>query len=294
MFATEQFVTVFPDKVFVHRSKQNVGKLAKDGVDIMGERLAREVVEVIQRQPSMRKISFIAYSVGGLVARYAIGQLYKAPENETENEADSIGTIGGLLAMNFITLATPHLGSSGHLQVPILFGRTMLEKIASIVAPCIVGKTGRHLFLTDGTQRKDPLLLRMVEDSDEGYFMSALRAFERRVVYSNIVNDYIVGWRTSSISGDRAYIKMMTKLNEEYPHVVYEEDCHTCDQIGSSNIHDEMVRGLSSVAWQKVNVSFNSGRLIQYQAHSLIQVKYKSKHIKGADVIKHMIDHFLI
>ncbi|XP_045830996.1 lipid droplet phospholipase 1-like [Trifolium pratense] len=208
MYVSEQLVKQFPEKVFIHCSKQNEGKRTYDGVDVMGERLANEVVEVIQRQPSMRKISFIAYSVGGLVARYAIGQLYKAPENETENEADSIGTIGGLLAMNFITLATPHLGSSGHLQVPILFGRTMLEKIASIVAPCIVGKTGRHLFLTDGTQRKDPLLLRMVKDSDEGYFMSALRAFERRVVYSNIVNDYIVGWRTSSIRGDRAYIKV--------------------------------------------------------------------------------------
>jgi triacylglycerol esterase/lipase EstA (alpha/beta hydrolase family) len=63
--------------------------------------------------PSMRKISFIAYSVGGLVARYAIGRLYNAPENE----ADSVGTICGLLAMNFITLATPHLGSSGNWQV---------------------------------------------------------------------------------------------------------------------------------------------------------------------------------
>ncbi|GAU28285.1 hypothetical protein TSUD_256130 [Trifolium subterraneum] len=91
----------------------------------------------------MHKISFIAYSVGGLVAQYAIGRLYNAPKNE----ANSVGTIGGLLAMNFITLATPHLGSSGHLQVPILTGKTILEKIARIVAPCIVGKTGLHCAL---------------------------------------------------------------------------------------------------------------------------------------------------
>jgi hypothetical protein len=52
-------------------------------------------------------------------------------------------------------------------QVPILIGKTILEKIARIVAPCIVGKTGRHLFLTDGTERTPSLLLRMVEDSDE-------------------------------------------------------------------------------------------------------------------------------
>jgi triacylglycerol esterase/lipase EstA (alpha/beta hydrolase family) len=61
----------------------------------------------------MRKISFIAYSIGGLVARYAIGRLYNAPENE----ADGVGTICGLMALNFITLASPHLGSIGHKQV---------------------------------------------------------------------------------------------------------------------------------------------------------------------------------
>lgn len=70
---------------------------------------------MIQRKPSMRKISFIAHSVGGLVARYAIGKLYKTPENEPVQS--SIGTICGLVAMNFITIATPHLGSSGHKQV---------------------------------------------------------------------------------------------------------------------------------------------------------------------------------
>jgi hypothetical protein len=61
------------------------------------------------------------------VARYAIGRLYRTPENEpmqnsrnAESNADSVGTICGLQAMNFITLATPHLGLSGHKQVPKL------------------------------------------------------------------------------------------------------------------------------------------------------------------------------
>jgi hypothetical protein len=53
--------------------------------------------------------------------------------------------------------------------VPILIGKTILEKIARIVALCIVGKIGRHLFLTDDTERTHSLLLRMVEDSEECY-----------------------------------------------------------------------------------------------------------------------------
>lgn len=79
---------------------------------------------MIQRKPNVNKISFIAHSVGGLVARYTIGKLYRPPkiktvEDSSANECDknSKGTIGGLEAMNFITVATPHLGSRGHRQV---------------------------------------------------------------------------------------------------------------------------------------------------------------------------------
>lgn len=79
---------------------------------------------MIQRKPNMRKISFVAHSVGGLVARYAIGKLYRPPEKErmqdssnNESKVDSIGTICGLEAVNFITVATPHLGSRGNKQV---------------------------------------------------------------------------------------------------------------------------------------------------------------------------------
>jgi len=75
----------------------------------------------------MRKVSFISHSVGGLVARYAIGKLYRPTGNEPiqdssnkESKVDSIGTICGLEAMNFITVATPHLGSRGNKQVPTL------------------------------------------------------------------------------------------------------------------------------------------------------------------------------
>ncbi|WJX64347.1 hypothetical protein P8452_49143 [Trifolium repens] len=296
MFATEQFVQVFPDKVFVHRSKQNVDKLAKDGVDVMGERLAREVIEVIQRNPNMRKISFIAYSVGGLVARYAIGLLYRTPENEpmqnsrnAESNADSVGTICGLQAMNFITLATPHLGLSGHKQFPFLMGKTKLERIARKIAPWTDGKTGGHLFLTDGAEQTHPLLLSMVTDSNECYFMSALRAFKCRVVYANVIND-----RTASIRVDSIRRQWDGIRNEKYPHIVYEEDCQACDIVGdnsSYSIPEEMVKGLSSVAWEKVDVSFNRGS-IKLEAHSLIQVANPSRHIEGADVIQHIIDHF--
>nr|GEV55079.1 putative lipase ROG1 isoform X1 [Tanacetum cinerariifolium] len=83
-FAAEQFVKAIPDKVFVHRSERNAATQTLDGVDVMGERLSQEVLEVIKQKPNLRKISFVAHSVGGLVARYAIGRLYRPPKENLE------------------------------------------------------------------------------------------------------------------------------------------------------------------------------------------------------------------
>lgn len=35
-----------------------------------------QVLSVVRRWPEVQKISFVAHSLGGLVARYAIGRLY--------------------------------------------------------------------------------------------------------------------------------------------------------------------------------------------------------------------------
>lgn len=59
------------------------------------------------------------------MARYAIGKLYKPCKTDSEKDLSPAGeelkgTIGGLAPVNFITVATPHLGSRGNKQV-ILF-----------------------------------------------------------------------------------------------------------------------------------------------------------------------------
>lgn len=95
-----------------------------------------QVISVIKRQPEVQKISFVAHSLGGLIARFTIGKLYRqniTRESFEENgecrnaesgaqylEVKSKGKIAGLEPINFITFATPHLGSIGHKQVPYL------------------------------------------------------------------------------------------------------------------------------------------------------------------------------
>lgn len=55
------------------------------------------------------------------------------------------------------------------MQVPFLFGLTAFEKVAPLVVHWIFGRTGKHLFLCD--DEESPLLLRMVDDSNDLYFM---------------------------------------------------------------------------------------------------------------------------
>nr|ACF78750.1 unknown [Zea mays]ACL53750.1 unknown [Zea mays] len=196
-FGAEQFGKLLSDKVIVHCSNRNMHKLTLDGVDVMGERLAQEVIEEINRRPYIKKISFVAHSVGGLVARYAIGRLYKPPKRTSENtpqtlDDNNIGTIHGLEAVNFITVASPHLGSRGNKQVPFLFGVTAIENFACYIIHLIFGRTGKHLFLTDNDDGKPPLLQRMVDNWGDLQFMSALQAFRRRVAYSNVGHDRIL------------------------------------------------------------------------------------------------------
>lgn len=86
-----------------------------------------QVMEVVNKEDSLKKISFLAHSLGGLIARYAIAVLYKPdassahPDGTATNSKTSSpsnnGFIAGLEAINFITLATPHLGVRGKNQV---------------------------------------------------------------------------------------------------------------------------------------------------------------------------------
>lgn len=203
--------------------------------------------------------------------------------------------------MNFVTAASPHLGSRGNKQVPFLFGVTAIENFACCIIHFIFGKTGKHLFLTDNDDGKPPLLQLMVNDWEDLQFMSALQAFKRRVAYSNVGHDHIVGWRTSSIRLNSELPKWVDSTSKIYPHVVYEElskaeTLNQCADLADTDnymLEERLLRGLKRVSWEKVDVSFHNSK-IRSAAHSLIQVKDPVMHSEGADIIKHMIDHFIL
>lgn len=90
-------------------------------------------MSIVAHKPRLQKISFVGHSLGGLIARYAISLLYEKPVPKFSSEENGEceyhtggsksvkekfkGKIAGLEPMNFITFATPHLGSRLHKQV---------------------------------------------------------------------------------------------------------------------------------------------------------------------------------
>lgn len=321
-FAAKQFLKRYPEDAVVHCSERNSSMLTFDGVDVMGDRLAEEVISVIKRHPSVQKISFVGHSLGGLVARYAIAKLYgrdismeysqtnghceRQISDQECHDRKYEGKIAGLEPINFITSATPHLGSRGHKQVPVFCGFYSLEKAISRVAG-VFGKTGKHLFLTDGVDGKPPLLLQMVRDTEDIKFMSALRSFKRRVAYANVRYDQLVGWSTSSIRRRKELPKRRhLARHEKYRHIVnietaksnsVAEDVPVESKVssGSSKLdfEEEMIRSLTTMSWDRIDVSFSGSRQ-KLLAHSTIQVKTYCINSDGADVVQHMIDNFEI
>ncbi|RYR19867.1 hypothetical protein Ahy_B03g064765 isoform B [Arachis hypogaea] len=186
-------------------------------------------------------------------------------------------------------------------QLPFLCGLPFLERRASQTAHLVAGRSGKHLFLMDNDDGKPPLLLRMVDDTDDLKFMSALRAFKRRVAYANANYDHMVGWRTSSIRRQHELPKSnLLVIDEKYPHIVYVEGENANDSrnkassyVGAQavDLEEVMIRGLNQVPWERVDVSFKESKQ-RYVAHSTIQVKTYWLNSDGADVVYHMIDNF--
>ncbi|EOY28013.1 Hydrolase-like protein family isoform 3 [Theobroma cacao] len=311
----------------IYASSCNTYTKTLTGVDGAGKRLADEVLQVVKKTESLKKISFLAHSLGGLFARYAVAVLYTENDSsgtQSDKVTDSSegnlqtsrpsrrGTIAGLEAVSFITLATPHLGVRGRKQLPFLLGVPILEKLAPPIAPFFVGRTGKQLFLTDGKPNRPPLLLRMASDCEDGKFLSALGAFRCRIAYANID---MVGWRTSSIRREKELVKPPLRSLDGYKHVVDVDYCPPVSSDGPSfppeaakakeaaqnapNVQntveyhelmeEEMIQGLQKVGWKKVDVSFHSA-LWPFFAHNNIHVKNEWFHNAGAGVVAHVAD----
>ncbi|OQE47413.1 hypothetical protein PENCOP_c001G00098 [Penicillium coprophilum] len=199
--------------LYVFCPKANSGNYTYDGIELGGERLVHEVEETLEslaeKGRKITKISIIGYSLGGLLARYAIGLL------------NARGWLDKLEPMNFTTFATPHVG----VRAPL---KGYKDQIFNVLGPRTISASGRQMWLVDSFRDTGRPLLGVLADPGS-IFMTGLKKFRQRSVYANIVNDRSVLFYTSGLSKVDPF-RDLEDLNinyvEGYEDVIIDPDLH--------------------------------------------------------------------
>lgn len=176
--------------------------------------MAQEIEETLDNLHGqgyrIRKLSIVGYSLGGLVARYAIGLL------------DARGWLGRLEPLNFTTFATPHVG----VRLP---ARGVRSQLFNVLGARTISVSGRQLFLIDSFRGTGKPLLSILADPDS-IFIQGLAKFKRRSVYANVINDRSAVFYTTYISALDPF-KDLESLNinyvKGYKSVIIDPDTHT-------------------------------------------------------------------
>ncbi|KAK3901455.1 putative serine esterase-domain-containing protein [Staphylotrichum tortipilum] len=177
------------DQVYILVAKRNSGSFTYDGIECGGERVCLEIEEELEviksRGGTIKKLSVVGYSLGGLVARYAIGLLFAR------------GVLDGLECMNFTAFASPFLG----VRTPLLGWPNQLFNVLGARTLCM---SGRQLFGIDCFRDTGKPLLAVLADPNS-IFMSGLARFKRHTLYTNITNDRSAVYYTTGISKTDPY-----------------------------------------------------------------------------------------
>jgi len=164
------------DSILVYVSKVNKRTKTLDGINECGSRLVEELKECIGKHKTLKTISFVGHSMGGLISRYAIGHAYDS------SSAGSSKTIFGLQPLHFITICTPHFGCNDSYMkdikkedsvtpclrwagaIPVI-GKVpafLFEVFESFFVGLVLRRTGKQLFLRD----KNPVIVQMATDGN--------------------------------------------------------------------------------------------------------------------------------
>lgn len=187
------------EELVILACRRNLGSLTYDGIEVGAERVAREIEDALQdlarEGNKITRFSIVGYSLGGLVARYAIGLL------------SSKGLFDSLTPVNFTTFATPHLG----VRTPLT---GFPNHLWNVLGARTLSTSGRQLFTIDNFRDTGRPILSVLSDPDS-IFIHALGRFQNRALYTNIVNDRSAVFYTTGISRTDPYVDL-TKVNLHY------------------------------------------------------------------------------
>lgn len=176
------------EEIVVYTTHLNEGYKTYDGIDVCGLRVAREIEEQIEELGSVTKFSLCGYSLGGLIARYALGALYKKQLFKKHD----------IRLLNFTTFCTPHVG----VYAP---GNNFAVKLFNAILPNLLGSSGKQMFLQDCVKSANGLPLLYLMSSENSIFYNALQEFEYKALYANVINDKRTAWWTSGISRNNPF-----------------------------------------------------------------------------------------
>ena len=177
------------DEIYILVAARNSGSFTYDGIELGGERVCVEILEELAKirgkGGNIAKLSVVGYSLGGLVARYAVGLLwYKGVFDQVE-------------PVNFTTFASPHLG----VRSPL---RGWHNHVWNILGARTLSTSGRQLFTIDKFRDEGSPLLAILA-APNSIFMSGLKLFKRRTLYANAVNDRSAVYYTTGIAKTDPY-----------------------------------------------------------------------------------------
>lgn len=167
------------DELLVHIAQSNYGKVhsfftTTDGIEVGGNRLAAEVTEVAQKHSkTLRRISFVGVSLGGLYCRWAAHVLSDL----------NTRTIAGLQPHLYISLASPHLGVAHSLHPGNKGLMWALSKCGE--------RSGAQLLGYDKFE-----LMNLLATPP---FLAAWALFDRRILFANLVNDNRVDYTSAAL-----------------------------------------------------------------------------------------------
>lgn len=221
------------DRLHILAAKRNAGNFTYDGIELGGERLAHEIEDTLGALKgqgyTIKKLSVIGYSLGGLVARYALGLLYAR------------GWLDKLEPVNFTTFVTPHVG----VRTPL---KGIQNHIWNVLGARTISMSGRQLFMIDSFRDTGKPLLSILADP-ESIFIKALARFKHRSAYANIVNDRSAVFYTTGLSKFDPFPDLETtnfNYAKGYEPVVIDPDVYTLPPEGKE------LNQLGSHAWHKM------------------------------------------
>ncbi|KAJ3226156.1 hypothetical protein HDU81_007449 [Chytriomyces hyalinus] len=204
----------------------NSGTWTYAGVDGCGAKTVRIVTERLAdtSKPRISHISFAGYSLGGLILRYAIGVLYAHgvfanPSHPASATVSNELGFSPVIAHKFVTFASPHLGTYN----PTTANSGLYFRLASF----LLARPGAQMLHQDRTGLDNRKMINVLADPALPFFQG-LALFDERILYGNIINDNMVGHRTSTLlsitpqnSLEKQYIYTLPAINPDaYPSII--------------------------------------------------------------------------